>query len=297
MKGTIAGRRISRYAVQTDGRRAAGCTPKPRHRHRLTMYRAVHNLLSILSPLIRSGPMPLLLGIGLLCVGCASTAVSPPPTLPGQPKPYRVNGTWYQPIPQARGFEQEGVASWYGSEFHGRKTSSGEIYDMHSLTAAHKTLPLGTYVRVHNLDNGKTLDVRINDRGPFVDGRIIDLSYAAATRLGVVGPGTAPVKIEALGTPAAAAGKAGAPPRYVPLDYYSGNFTFQVGAFAERSNAQRLMTELDQRYRNAHMTAYFDGQRTFYRVRVGRSDNLEEATQYEQALKRDGFAQTFIVAE
>jgi len=247
---------------------------------------------------IRSGRLLAVLGIGLLYIGCAETAYSPPPpTPPGHPKPYRVNGTWYQPIPRARGFEQEGMASWYGSEFHGRKTSNGEIYNMHSMTAAHKTLPLGTYVRVHNLRNGRTLDVRINDRGPFVSGRIIDLSYAAATALGVVGPGTAPVKIEALGTPAAAPGKAGATPQYVPLDYYSGNFTFQVGAFAERGNAQRLVTRLDQRYRNAHVTTYFDGQRTFYRVRVGRSDNLEEATRFEQALKRDGFAQTFIVAE
>lgn len=188
------------------------------------------------------------------------------------------------------------MASWYGRDFHGRKTSSGETYNMYALTAAHKTLPLGTYVRVNNLQNGKTLDLRINDRGPFVRGRIIDLSYSAAKTLGILGPGTAPVKITALGTPAGGTA-AGSAPAYVPVDYYSGNFTFQVGAFAERGNAERLVGKLDQRYQNAHMTTYFDGQRTFYRVRVGHSNNLEQAVEYEQALIRDGFAETFIVAE
>jgi rare lipoprotein A len=230
-------------------------------------------------------------------VACAGQSYAPPPpTSPGQPKPYRVNGRWYQPIPHARGFVQEGIASWYGREFHGRKTSSGETYNMYGLTAAHKTLPLGTYVRVRNLRNGKTLDVRINDRGPFARGRIIDLSYAAAKTLGVVGPGTAPVKITALGAPAGRT-PGGTAPAYVPVDYYSGNFTFQVGAFAERTNAQRLVSKLEQHYRNAHMTTFFDGQRTFYRVRVGRSNDLEQAAAYEQALIRDGYAETFIVAE
>jgi rare lipoprotein A len=167
---------------------------------------------------------------------------------------------------------------------------------MYAMTAAHKTLPLGTYVRVHNLSNGKTLDLRINDRGPFARGRIIDLSYAAANALGVVGPGTAPVRITALGAQAETA-TAGSAPGYVPIDYYSGNFTFQVGAFAQRANAQRLVGRLNQRYSNAHMATYFDGQRTFYRVRVGRSESLEQAVAYEQTLIRDGFAETFIVAE
>ena len=220
----------------------------------------------------------------------------PPPTQPGQPKPYRVNGSWYQPLSHARYFEQEGIASWYGKKFHGRKTSNGEIYDMYSISAAHKTLPLGTYVRVENLNNNRTLDVRINDRGPFVRGRIIDLSYAAAKALDVVDKGTAPVKITALGAPAASSGP-GAGKTYVPLDYYSGNFTFQVGAFTERANAERLVQRLDRIYKNAHQVAYFDGSRTFYRVRVGSSTDLEEAEQYEQILRQSGFPETFIVAE
>ncbi|MFZ1983375.1 MAG: septal ring lytic transglycosylase RlpA family protein [Desulfatitalea sp.] len=238
--------------------------------------------------------------LGLMVQACSVVSERPPtpmpPTVPGQPKPYRVNGDWYQPLAHARGFEEEGLASWYGEEFHGRKTSNGEIYDMYGVTAAHKTLPLGTYVRVHNLANNRTLDVRVNDRGPFVNGRVIDLSYTAAQQLGVVGPGTAPVKIVALGAPVEQS-TPGQAPQYVPLDYYSGNFTFQVGAFAERANADRLVQKLAQSYQNAHMVPYFDGSRTFYRVRVGQSANLEAAAAYEQSLKATGFPETFVVAE
>jgi len=241
--------------------------------------------------------LALIFSLGLqACSTLQSPSQRRPPEVPGQPKPYRVYGEWYQPLSHARGFEQEGVASWYGHEFHGRKTSNGEIYDMHAMTAAHKTLPLGTFVRVVNLNNNRTLDVRINDRGPFVRGRIIDLSYAAANELGVVGPGTAPVKIVALGAPveSSASGQATA---YRPMDYYSGNFTFQVGAFAERTNAERLVQRLDQIYKNAHMVPYDDGVRTFYRVRVGLSTELAEAEQYEQLLRQNGYPETFIVAE
>ncbi len=260
-------------------------------------YCSVENRLEIAIIIARLSQAMACLSIVLFLAACSSQSYSPPPpTPPGHPKPYRVNGTWYQPIAHARGFEQQGLASWYGRKFHGRKTSNGETYDMYAMTAAHKTLPLGTYVRINNLDNGKTLDVRINDRGPFVRGRIIDLSFSAAKALGVIGPGTARVKITALGAPAGTAA-AGSTPGYVPVDYYSGNFTFQVGAFAERANAERLVSKLDQRYQNAHMTTYFDGQRTFYRVRVGRSPNLEQAVEYEQSLIRDGFAETFIIAE
>jgi rare lipoprotein A len=241
----------------------------------------------------------LMLGAMVLTLSaCAPHIVSSPPPRPSpqHPKPYRVYGTWYQPIPDARGFEQTGVASWYGRKFHGRKTSNGEIYNMYGVTAAHKTLPLGTFVRVHNLANGKSVDVRINDRGPFVRGRVIDLSYGAAKRIGMVGPGTARVKVTALGAPKPTKGGS-APPGYVPIDYYSGNFTFQVGAFIEKTNAERLAAKLDQSYQNAHVQAFFDGRRTFYRVRVGYSRNLEDAVAYEAKLIEDGFAQAFIVAE
>jgi rare lipoprotein A len=242
----------------------------------------------------------LLAGAAFFLEACATAYYppSPPPPrpTPGHPKPYRVNGVWYQPIPNARGFEQQGVASWYGRDFHGRKTSNGEYYDMYGMTAAHKTLPLGTFVRVVNIENNRSVDVRVNDRGPFVRGRIIDLSYTAAKQIGIVGPGTGRVKVVALGAPKPATAGAGAP-AYVPIDYYSGNFTFQVGAFIERANAQRLVARLDRRYRNAHMVPFFDGRQTFYRVRVGRSTDLEEAEAYEQQLVQEGFRQAFIVAE
>lgn len=221
----------------------------------------------------------------------------PPSTTPNaKTKPYRVNGDWYHPIADARGFEERGIASWYGREFHGRKTSNGETYDMYGVSAAHKTLPLGTFVRVENLDNGRTLEVRVNDRGPFVRGRIIDLSYGAAQKLGIVEKGTAPVQVTALGAPVAPAAP-GLPQQYAPLDYYSGNFTFQVGAFTDKTNAERLVQRLNQFYQNAHMTTFFDGSRTFYRVRVGRSTDLEQAAAYETTLERNGFPETFIVAE
>ncbi|MRI58855.1 MAG: septal ring lytic transglycosylase RlpA family lipoprotein [Epsilonproteobacteria bacterium] len=114
-------------------------------------------------------------------------------------RPYKVDGITYYPTVVEVGERYRGIASWYGEDFHGKRTSNGEIYDMYDLTAAHKTLPMNTMVKVTNLRNGKSVVVRINDRGPFVAGRIIDLSYAAAKRIGLVGAGTAPVELEVLG--------------------------------------------------------------------------------------------------
>ncbi|HSM59240.1 MAG TPA: septal ring lytic transglycosylase RlpA family protein [Longimicrobiales bacterium] len=116
----------------------------------------------------------------------------------GNPDQYEVFGVTYRVLPTSTGYEEEGKASWYGEEFHGRRTSSGEPYDMHAMTGAHRTLPLPTYVEVTNLENGRKAVVRINDRGPFKDDRILDVSYAAAVKLGLVGPGTARVRVRAL---------------------------------------------------------------------------------------------------
>ena len=118
----------------------------------------------------------------------------------GNRSEYTVFGQRYAVLDSAEGFSESGVASWYGSKFHGRDTSSGEVYDMHAMTAAHKHLPLPTFVRVTRTDNGKSVVVKVNDRGPFVDDRIIDLSYGAAVRLGMLESGTAPVEIAALST-------------------------------------------------------------------------------------------------
>ena len=166
---------------------------------------------------------------------------------------------------------------------------------MYAMTAAHKTLPLGTYVRVHRLANNTSVDVRINDRGPFVRGRIIDLSYKAARDLGVVGPGTAEVEIIALGKLTSTDG--GTSRTFVPEDYYSGNFTFQVGAFLKYENAARLKRKLNEKYKNAHITTYDDGKAVYYRVRVGNAANLEQAEDFERYLIQNGFPGAFIVAE
>ena len=257
-----------------------------------------------------------LLFVGILVIwlplfvplGCAKKTPPPkpytPPAKPHTPsqpvekktKPYKVLGKWYQPVSDSQGFVERGLASWYGKKFHGRKTANGETYDMYGVTAAHKTLPLGTFVRVHNLDNNRRLDVRINDRGPFVRGRVIDLSYGAAKKLGVVGPGTARVKFVALGTPAKQAKKS-ATPTYIPADYTKGNFTFQVGAFKDYGNALRLSRTLNAKYKNAHITNFDSGDGIFYRVRVGRFSTLGQAQKQRGALRADGFEDPFVVAE
>ena len=234
----------------------------------------------------------------LLIYACASdtyTYSPPPPSKPGHPKPYKVLGKWYQPLPHSEGFRQRGRASWYGRDFHGKKTSNGEPYNMYAMTAAHKTLPLGTYVKVHNLENNRSVVVRINDRGPFVRGRVIDLSYTAAKDIGIVGPGTARVEVVALGRRASTSG--GTASTYAAEDYTHGNFTFQVGAFLDRGNAERQKRELAQRYKNAHIVVYDRGDKIFYRVRVGRFTSLKEAMQQEEILIQDGFPDAILVAE
>lgn len=237
---------------------------------------------------------------GLILNGCHSVPTAPPreaaPVPQGYPKPYRVGKQWYQPIPDADGFRQRGTASWYGKKFHGRKTSNGETYDMYGISAAHKTLPFDTMVRVHNRRNGRKLDVRINDRGPFVKGRIIDLSYGAAQKLGLVGPGTAPVDIVALAAPARKVRQAGGQERLVAVDLTHGNFTFQVGAFQDRNNADRLAAKLRRTYHHVHVASFDRGDGLFHRVRVGRATSLKEADEYEQTLILQGF-DVFIVAE
>lgn len=233
--------------------------------------------------------------LSLSLFGCATP--KPPVSPPGYPRPYKVLGKWYQPLPHARGFGQCGIASWYGEKFHGRKTSNGETYDMYGISAAHKTLPLGTYVWVRNLKNNRELKVRINDRGPFVKDRIIDLSYGAAKKLGIVESGTAPVEIMALGVETDTDGTENSVHEYASLDYDKGNFTFQVGAFKVRENAEKFKQELGQKYQNAHIVVFDSGEETFYRVRVGGNDSLKEAEAYEKILLRDGFKDVFIIAE
>jgi len=148
----------------------------------------------------------------------------------GNHSPYSVLGKTYTVLPTSKGYHERGIASWYGSKFHGRRTSSGEIYDMHLATAAHKSLPLPTYAEVTNLDNGRKIIVKINDRGPFHEDRIIDLSYAAAIKLGVDQTGTARIDVRAIDVE-----------RTQPSAVKVADGTFlQVGAFSKRKTADDL---------------------------------------------------------
>ena len=168
----------------------------------------------------------------------------------GNRTPYTVLGHVYRVLPNSNGYLERGVASWYGEKFNGRGTSNGETYDICAFTAAHKTLPLPSYVRVTNLDNGRSLIVRVNDRGPFQKGRLIDLSYAAAVRLGVDRTGTARVEVRSVDVADAAAAAAAPPVAAVPettrdsADSGSGRHRLQVGSFANKDNAKRVAQRL-----------------------------------------------------
>lgn len=216
------------------------------------------------------------------------------PRLKSYEKPYIVNGKRYDPLRKTDGFVQQGVASWYGPDFHGKRTSNGEIYNMYAMTAAHKTLPLGVYVKVHNEANGREAVVRVNDRGPFVKGRIIDLSYAAAKKLGVVGPGTAPVRIEALGY--RVSGQGAHRTYHQPASYEVGTFSVQIGAFTVVANARRLVARMQSRYGYAGIQQGWIGGRHFYRVRVGKFSTLQAAHSAQNNLERSGFRNSFVVA-
>lgn len=241
-------------------------------------------------------PFPVCIALLSFLLSCAGAQKMPAP-LPGHPKPYKVSKRWYQPLKDAQGFRERGMASWYGRGFHGRKTASGETYDMYALTAAHRTLPLGTYVRVHNLNNGKAVDVRINDRGPFVHRRIIDLSFKAAKRIGLVVPGTAPVEIVSLRS--AKGGEEGGEVQQsrVSRDYSVGDFTVQVGAFMEEANAVRLRNKLASTHEDARIAVHKGPHGgTLYRVQVGKCQSLEKAKAYEKALEGAGYTDAMVVA-
>jgi rare lipoprotein A len=172
-------------------------------------------------------------------------------------------------------YAEEGNASWYGVPFHGRRASNGEVYDMNKMTAAHRTLPFDTVVRVTNLSNGKSTVVRITDRGPFVDNRIIDLSMAAAREIDSIGPGVVPVRVAIVSA---------------SIDPASGFFTVQVGAFRDRGNAERLRQQLNTSYSPIFIQQYDSPDGLFYRVRVGKVPGENAAHQFgEQLRNREGF--------
>jgi len=213
------------------------------------------------------------------------------------PESYEVNGKRYYPLPDSYGFVEHGKASWYGKKFHGKPTASGEKFDMYRKSAAHKTLPLDTYVKVINLSNKRYTIVRITDRGPFVRGRIIDLSYAAAKEVGMIGPGVVDVKVIALGREV---GKSTSKNESRPIveltDLNKGEFTIQVGAFQEKHNALRLADRLKVIFDYVKVNTYVDENRgTLYRVYVSKSETLTQAGDIEKRLEDMGFTGAFIV--
>jgi rare lipoprotein A len=206
-------------------------------------------------------------------------------------KPYSVNGQQYEPLRTHEGFVQQGIASWYGKDFHGKKTSNGEKYDMNAMTAAHKTLPLGVFVKVRNNDNGRETVVRVNDRGPFAKGRIIDLSYAAARKLGVDIVGTAPVHIEALGYKATEAEKYNA-----PETYDTGSYTVQIGSFRDQNNARKLQGEMLKTYGFSEIHTTTVAGDLFFRVYAGKYSSLREAESAEKEFSDHGYPGSFTVS-
>jgi rare lipoprotein A len=210
------------------------------------------------SPGVPSAPPPL--SPSTSSPSGAPPAVERQPAIPGQ-------------------YVEEGVASWYGPTFDGHRTSNGEIYDMHQFTAAHRTLPFNALVRVTNLNNGMQTQVRINDRGPFVANRVIDLSLSAAQAIQMVGPGTAQVRLELI---------SGSDPQ-------TGFFGVQVGAFTVRENAEKFRDKLAATYPSVSIAPYDSPTGMYYRVRVGRVSTEDAAKQLATQLQTNEQLTTFVV--
>lgn len=246
---------------------------------------------------------------------------------------YHVFKQAYRVMDTAKGFQESGVASWYGKKFHGRETSSGEVYDMYQLTAAHKHLPLPTFVRVTRMDTGQSVIVKVNDRGPFVDNRVIDLSFAAAAKLDMLGKGKADVYLEALSThevelqvshsdagpassvvkaPASSNGQikpektmtvtivaavpdAASASASAPLAARENSVYLQVGAYSEVPNAQRMLNSV-QAYTDAPTIIDHDLAHNLYRVRVGPLSNRQVLRQTRESLSLAGISSYTLVA-
>lgn len=278
----------------------------------------------------RYGRFATALLVSSLLAACASNGPSRPParsaqtTVPsapgelprserGNPPFYDVLGKRYHVLPTSSGYHQRGVASWYGRDFHGLSTSSGEPYDMFAMTAAHTTLPIPTWVEVTNLANGRRVVVKVNDRGPFVANRLIDLSYAAATALDMVRSGTTRVEVRAIAppslptvttaavmsesVPAAGAVALAAPPLAASTPAPIGPQMFvQVGAFSDRANAARLVERLrSSGFGNPFVVSEDGGRRSMHRVRLGPIRDSAEFDQLSARLRTVGVADARLV--
>ena len=280
----------------------------------------------------RLGPAAVAAAAAVVLAGCAGNptwtppsgasaagaVVNPPRSSRGNPPFYEVFGERYYVLDSSNGFRERGVASWYGRDFHGKPTSSGEIYDMRQMTAAHKTLPLPTWVEVTNLANGRQVIVKVNDRGPFVSGRIIDLSQRAAEELDMIADGTARVQVRALGTPEAAPAPVYAsaePPAPAPSRGFSiiseaeadivgpGDRAFrplyvQVGAFSDRNNAEKLASRLkDSGFRNSFVLTSGQGRERLHRVRIGPLADADEFDRIRSDLRAAGVQDSRLVQD
>jgi rare lipoprotein A len=266
-----------------------------------------------------SARLTCILAPALLLAACAQQPVSPadgqdgPPRRPpdvsnvpdavprdeprsryGNPPHYEVFGERYYVLDAAENFVERGIASWYGSKFHGRRTSSGEPYDMYAMTAAHRRLPLPTYVEVTNLDNGRKVIVRVNDRGPFKKNRVIDLSYAAAGRLDMLRTGTAPVRLRVVTPEGTAQAVTAATVHDGKIAYY-----IQAGAFADRSNADRLRGRLDAARLgvSSRLETVELGSRVLHRVRLGPLSTADDVDRLSDALAKLGIQDARVVVQ
>jgi len=264
----------------------------------------------------------------VVLAGCGSTAVKdgpprsgsaaiprlPPDAVPrpeaksryGNPPVYEVFGKRYTVMDSSAGYAERGVASWYGKKFHGEMTSSQERYDMYAMTAAHKSLPLPTYVRVRNLSNNKSVVVRVNDRGPFVHNRIIDLSYSAALKLDMVKTGTSLVEVEAISfdgppgdRPTRQVTAAAPEPAPVPTANSHANKVFaQVGAFGDRENADRRLATLRSGGIGTGFVVEDDSvSPALYRVRIGPIVSVEQFDLLVTELEKMGIKDPYLVTE
>lgn len=252
---------------------------------------------------------------------------------PATQRPYVINNKTYYPVPSAQGYKERGIASWYGKPFHGRKTSNGETYNMYDHTAAHKTLPMNTMLLVKNLNNGRSTVVRINDRGPFVRKRIIDLSKKAAEEIGMIGTGTAKIEIIALAeeihqpypkrkavaetqkktkkkdiktipAPQVAGRKASPsasqpvkqPKQLVYQDFDKGNFYIQVGAFEHRDNARKLAEKFAATGKDVIIQQFPAAGTRLYRVMSYSGTSLKQAKAYERYLEHHGYPNAYVIA-
>ena len=214
----------------------------------------------------------------------------------GNPASYEVRGKRYYVLPTATGYEERGFASWYGTMFHGKRTSSGETYDMYQMTAAHKTLPIPCYVQVTNLDNNKQIVVKVNDRGPFHEGRIIDLSYAAAKKLGITAKGTGKVEVRTVTT------------GHMPLNTQrtilpktsggDGHIYVQLGAFGAADNAEVLANKLrNSDFRAVRIHKVIREQKALYKVRIGPMPSRQIAYGVLSRLTKSGESSARVVVD